>query len=96
MATDSAARSVTNTLSGSTADTITLTQAWDALDVTNYDSTNYLYLRQDGTTAVAEANDTTAIPPGTSKVIDATVTGSGTVVISIVGNGGKYTIEGVN
>lgn len=96
MATDSAVRSVTNTLSGTTADTVTLTQAWPAIEVTNYDSTNSVGVRQDGTTAVANADNVTMIPPATSKVISASVSGSGTVVVSIVGNGGSYTIEGVN
>lgn len=96
MATDSAVRSVTNTLSGTTADTVTLTQAWPAIEVTNYDSTNSVGVRQDGTTAVANADNVTMIPPSTSKVISASVTTSGTIVVSIVGNGGSYTIEGVN
>lgn len=95
MATDSAARSVTNTLSGTTADTVTLAQGWAAIEVTNYDASNYLYIRQDDTTAVAEANDTTPIAPGTSKVIASSINSSGQIVVSIVGNGGKYTIEGV-
>lgn len=96
MATDSAIRSVTNTLSGTTADTITLTQAWPAIEVTNQDASIWIYLRQDGTTAVSEADNTTPIPPGSSKVLDSSVTSLNTIVISIVGNGNKYTIEGVS
>lgn len=96
MATDSVVRSCTNTLSGSTADTVTLTQAWQAIEVTNQHASEWIYLRQDGTTAVAEADNTTPVAPATSKTMTTIVTSSNTVVVSIVGNGNKYTIEGVN
>lgn len=96
MATDSAARSVTNTLTTTTADAITLTQPWAGISVTNHDATNALYFRQDGTTAVGEANDTTVVLPGQTVVASANVTSSKTVVVSVVGNGNKYTVEGVN
>lgn len=96
MATDSAVRSVTNTLTSTTADTVTLLQPWPAIEVTNYDTTNRIGVRQDGTTAVADADNVTMIAPGTSKTIAASVNGSGQIVVSIVGNGGTYTIEGCN
>jgi hypothetical protein len=96
MATDSAVRSCTNTLSGTTADTITLTQAWPSIDVTNHDSADIIYFRQDGVTAVAAADGCSVLLPGQSKVAAASITSSGTIVISIVGDGGAYTIEGVN
>lgn len=96
MATDSAVRSVTNTLTTTVADTITLLQAWPAIDVTNHDDTNDLWVRQDGVTAVASADNCTLIPAGQSKVIAASVNEDSQVVISVVGSGGAYTIEGVN
>lgn len=96
MATDSAVRSVTNTLTTTVADTITLTQAWRAIEVTNHDASDLLYLRQDGTTAVASADGTSVVLPASSKVLAASVNGSGQIVVSIVGDGGTYTIEGVN
>lgn len=96
MATDSAVRSVSNTLSTTVADTVTLTQAWPAIEVTNADATNDVWVRQDGTTAVALADNNTRVPAGTSKVISASVSSAGTIIVSIVGNGGGYTIEGVN
>ena len=74
MATDSAVRSVTNTLSGTTADTVTLTQAWPSIDVTNQDATDIIYFRQDGITAVAAADGATVLLPGQSKVAAASVT----------------------
>ncbi len=95
MATDSAVRSVSNTLSGTTADTVTLTQPWPAIEVTNSDATDILWVRQDGTTAVALADNNTPIAPSSSKILSASVNSSGQHVISIVGDGGAYTIEGV-
>lgn len=102
MATDSAIKSVTNTFSTTVADTITLTQTYPAIEVTNFDAVNYVYVSMDGTsaptTAVAEANNLTAIPPLTSKVIRSIPrqdVNPNTIVLSIVGSGGKYTVEGV-
>lgn len=101
MATDHALKSVTNTLTGTTADRITLDQLWPAIEITNQDTTNYAYIVMDGSatpTAVAEADNATAIPPGVTKVMRAipSATLFTTIVLSIVGSGGKYTIEGVN
>lgn len=95
MATDSAVRSVSNTLTTTVADTVTLLQGWPAIEVTNSDDTNILWVRQDGTTAVALADNATPIAPSSSKVISASVNGSGQIVVSVVGSGGAYTIEGV-
>ncbi len=95
MATDSAVRSVSNTLTTTVADTITLTQAWPAIEVTNSDSSNILWVRQDGTTAVALADNNTPIAPSSSKILAGSVTSAGTHVISVVGSGGAYTVEGV-
>lgn len=96
MATDSASRSVTNTLSTTTADTVTLTQGWPLVAVTNHDATDFVYFRQDGTTAVAAADNCTVVPPARTVYRSAVLTSAGTIVISIVGDGGTYTIEGVN
>lgn len=96
MATDSNVRSVTNTLSGTTADTITLTQAWPAIEITNYDAAQPLYFRQDGTVAVADADGVGVILPSQSKVVRSAVNSAGQSVISLVGSGNKYTVEGVH
>lgn len=94
MATDSDARSVTRTLTSTTADTITLTQPYEAIEVTNHDAADTLYVRWDGATAVAAAKGTTPILPASPKVIRVGNNASG-VVVSVVGDGGIYTIEGV-
>lgn len=100
MATDSAAKSMTNTFTGTTADRLTFTQLWPAVEVFNHDGSNNMFVVCDGSatpTAVADANDATVIPPLTSKVIRVSPAASAftTVVISVVGSGGKYTAEGV-
>lgn len=96
MATDSALRSVTNTLSGTTADAITLTQLWPAVEITNHDASEKLYGRMDGTTAVAAADGTFCVLPGNTKVVRAIPTvNTSTIVTSLVGNGNIYTVEGV-
>lgn len=95
MATDSALRSVTNTLTTTVADTITITQAWPAIAVTNHDASDFVYFRQDGTTAVAAADNTTVVLPGTTVIRAASVNSSNQIVVSIVGDGGAYTVEGV-
>ena len=96
MATDSASRAVTNTLTTTTADTVTLTQAWDSVAVTNHDTADTLFFRMDGTTAVADANDCYAVLAGTTMVVPASINAAGQIVVSIVGDGGKYTVAGVN
>lgn len=102
MATDSAIKSLTNAFTGTTADTITLLQSYPAVEITNHDSTNAIYVTMDGTSApttpVAEADNTTVIPPLTSKVIRSVPrqdVNPNTVVLKLVGSGGKYTVEGV-
>lgn len=95
MATDSAVRSVTNTLTTTVADTVTLLQGWPAIEVTNHDDTNFLWVRQDGSTAVASADNATPIAPSSSKILSSSLNSSGQHVISVVGSGGVYTIEGV-
>lgn len=99
MATDSVVRSCTNTLSTTVADTITLTQPWPAIDITNHDATNNLYVRQDGVTAVGAADGTTVVLPGQSKVLAPMlycVSTSAPHTLSVVGSGNVYTVEGVN
>lgn len=99
MATDSALKSVTNTLSTTVADRITLTQLWPAVEVTNHDVADFCYVLCDGTatpTAVAQANNTTVVPPGTTKLIRVSPAAPDytTIVLSIVGDGGIYSVEG--
>lgn len=100
MATDHALKSVTNTLTGTTADRITLDQLWPAVEVTNHDAADEMWVSMDGSatpTAVADADNMTFIPAGATKTIRATPAAPlfNTIVLSVVGDGGDYTVEGV-
>lgn len=96
MASYSHVKSVHKTLTGTTADTVTLTQMWEAIQIDNEDMVNDLFVRQDGTTAVADADGTTRIAPGSTSIIKSRPDwANNQVVISVVGNGGAYHIEGV-
>ena len=95
MATDSGVRSVTNTFSTTVADTVTLTQAWPYIAITNHDATNAVYVRFDGTTPVAEANENAVVRVSSTRVFHAPINSAGQVVVGLVGSGGKYTVEGL-
>lgn len=92
MATYSVTRAKNATLSTTTVDTITLLQAWPAVEITNADATNSLYVRVDGTAATAGGDNCTMILPASSKVIAL----GGSTTVSIIGNGNVYSCEGVN
>lgn len=105
MATISDARSIHATLTTTTVDIANLTQFWDAIEVTNRDSTNTVFVRFDGTDPVAEAEGTFVVPPGSAKVFrssivnQAGVPGSTTLAtmchpVKVLGNGGAYSVEG--
>lgn len=96
MASYSVKRAKSATLTSTTADTVTFTQLWPACDVANDDGTNDLWVRVDGVTAVADADNATRVPAGQSKVIQLPIPSSGNQALSLVGNGGAYTVEGVN
>lgn len=104
MATDDAVKSVHLTLTTTTADTIKLTQWWDAIEVENRDAAQNLYVRFDGTTAVALAEGTEIVTPGTSKVFVAGIQRSGGIPgntttpphqLSVVGSGNAYSVIGI-
>ena len=100
MASDSTGtKSVTNTLSTTVADSIRLQQAWDGVEIHNQDATNILYVRFDGTTPVAEANECESVPPSSVKTFMPMLVGPTTVAgahaVGVVGSGGKYTVTGV-
>lgn len=90
MATDSHAKSVHNTLSGTTADAVTIT-GYDDVDIINHDASTRLYFRSDGTTAVSEADGTDVVAPG--GFVRHNADGR---AISIVGNGNAYSVVGVS
>jgi hypothetical protein len=99
MATDSANVSVTNTLTTTTADTVTLKPGWMAnahtLTVVNWDASTpmfftFSYTGEAPATAVTDANNTIPVMPSSSTAIRLPKSVN-TCVVSIVGNGNKYT-----
>ena len=104
MATDSNAVAVHNTLSGTTADTVTIGTAgvrMKGFEITNPSASAailyFTYSRSATapTTAVSLADATYSVLPGQSTYRDF---GSGWVdvfVVSVVGNGNTYSVEGV-
>jgi hypothetical protein len=97
MAAKTPARSVHATLSGTTADSITWTGGgpYGTVNVQNRDGTNVLYVRFDGTTAVAAADGTYAVAVNSTRTFNLQGTAPYPGVLSVVGNGGGYSVEGV-
>lgn len=94
MATETHAKSIHATLSGTTADTVTIT-GYDLVDIINRSSSEALWVAYEGdaspTTAVAAADGTDYVAPGGFLRVDAGKGG-----ISVVGNGNAYSVVGVS
>lgn len=94
MATETHAKSIHATLTGTTADTVAIT-GYDVVDIINRSSSEPLWVRYEGdaspTTAVAAADGTDYVAPGGFLRVDAGQGG-----ISIVGNGNAYSVVGVS
>jgi hypothetical protein len=71
-------------------DTITFTKRWHTIVITNYDTANKLYVTFDGSTPVAAADDTYAVPVNFSRRFKFT---HAYQVVKIIGNGGAYDVE---
>lgn len=91
MATHTAVKSVHKTLSSTTADTVNLNNEWTILEVINRSGTASVYVRADGTTAVAAADNTDIVLPGEAVLINR-IPSAG---ISVVGDGNAYSVIGV-
>lgn len=81
------------TLAGTAADTITVSTLRNVL-VWNNDTTNSIYVRTDGTAAVAAADGTYIVPPRTSLALELPYSAAG-AVISVIGNGNVYSVMGL-
>jgi len=90
MAAQTAKVSKTFTLSGATADTVAFSASGNSLAITNHAGVNVSF-RIDGTTAVADADETYLVLPGTTFVLNQGRFGAGSPLVSIVGNGNKIT-----
>lgn len=82
---------VSNTLDTTLADTITIvTTAPARVNVLNRATSNTIHVRPDGVTAVANADGTIPVPPGTS--IEWAVGPGTTTVVSVVGSADLYNV----
>ena len=100
MAAHSVLRSKTATLTGTTVDTVTLTQPWDRIEVANQSTSVPLYVRFDGTAPTSGGDNCTYIGPGQSVVVPAvqlrsSLGGTNWHRASIIGNGNAFTVEGL-
>lgn len=93
--------SVTNTLTGTTADSVRLQGVFSIVEVENHSESLWLYVTFDNTTPVAEANNTFPVAPASSKTFEGVLVGpaafqsGGCNAVGVVGNGNKYTVSGV-
>jgi hypothetical protein len=97
MAAETGAASAHATLSGTTVDTVTLTQGFGAVEVIERGGTLPLWITYGATTPadpVAAADDTTYVPPGAVVTIDANSRGG--FIVKILGNGNAYSVQGVD
>lgn len=98
MAAVSGSRSCHATLTGTTADTVTLTGCEEYVEVVNHHATETIYFTyvwtEDSnpapTTAVALADETIAVLPGAASVFPARGPG---IQLSVVGNGNIYSVQ---
>lgn len=91
MASYAATTSVHKTLTSTTADTVNLNDQWTEIEIINRSGSAPLYVRADGTTSVAEADNTDIVLPGEAVLINR-VPAAG---ISVVGIGNAYSVIGV-
>ena len=81
------------TLSGTTADTVTITplaRGW-TVEVLNLSTSQVLGVRCDGTTAVAAAASVVRVPAGGSIAFPTVYIPGG--IMSVVGNGNEYQVN---
>lgn len=85
------------TLTGTAADTVTLTQSYGTVEVLNRGSTNYLFVTYGRGTGVATpvsaGDDTLAVAP--RSVLSIRVPGRNNTVVKVVGDGDPYSVQGV-
>lgn len=92
MASYSVAKAAHPTLTTTTVDTVTLTQAWNRVEVANRSGAATLWVTTDGSTPVAAADNIEFVPPGTTLVL---VDMDGSVTLKILGNANEYSVTGI-
>lgn len=94
MASYSVVRSKVATLTGSTVDTVTLTQRWDQIEVTNITGTGRINFTLNGTTPTVDGDFLGVDPAGALRVLANSFT-SNTVVVKVIGDSNVYRVTGI-
>ena len=102
MSTDSVIKSASNTLSGTTVDTVNLKQWWDKIEISNQGTTT-LTVTLDGSVPTALMDDAEIVEAGVTKLFPAIRQGNGVAgsaslfchIIKVIGNGNPYSVVGV-
>lgn len=99
MASYSTIRNKTATLSTTTQDTVTLTTAWDFIEVQNISGTSAVAFKFNTGVPAVDGDDSHHVEPGEALKVPVnnwttTATGPNTVV-NVIGNGNKYRVNGV-
>lgn len=103
MATYDAPKSEHQTLSGTTMDTVKLTQWHDRIEVSNKSTTTALYFSQTDGSVTSEKQDSEYVAPGASVIVIALnqpsgVPGNTTTpchIVYVVGDGNAYGVVGL-
>jgi hypothetical protein len=103
MATYDALKAEHQTLSGTTADEVKLTQFWDRIEVINKSSSVALYFSQTDATPTSAEENTEYVAPSSSIVVPAVIQGGGVAgstvtpphIVYVVGNGNAYGVVGI-
>lgn len=101
MSTDSVIKSASNTLSGTTVDTVNLKQWWDRIEISNQGNTA-LSVTLDGSTPTALGDNTEIVEALTTKSFPATRQGNGVPgdaalfchIVKIIGSSNAYSVTG--
>lgn len=104
MATDATGtRSVHNTLTGTTVDTVTLQGYWGAVEVVNREASGGTSLwitvgheDLDPSTPVAAANETFEVPAGLAILVDLPNGATVKARVKVLGDGNDYSVIGHN
>lgn len=96
MASYSKAKSTTQTLAAATPDIVTLTQIWDGVEVTNVTGASRLAFTIDGSTPAVDGDNVYHVDPAPASLkVPCSVFIAGQTVVTVVGNGNKYSVQGL-
>jgi len=92
MAALSAAESIGNTMSGTTADTLKITNGWPWVEIVNYAGVDNIWVTRDGSTPAANGSGSILVRPGEVVVVSnpqTFVSPDGVLTLKATGSGGN-------